>query len=79
MFIDEEVHIVIFEDTIEVDFFEFIVGYFAVSWEIVFLPHVLDISLDEIIQLLLVLPKDIEAVLHFSEQKLRDFDIDFID
>lgn len=78
MLVDEEIHVVVLEDTVEIDFLYFVVGNFAISWEIVFLSHVMNVSLDEVIQFLFVLAKNIKTVLHFRKQKFWYLDVDFI-
>jgi hypothetical protein len=78
VFIEEKIHVVVFNDTVVCQLFDFFIRYFAISSQLIFLKYIFDIRFNEISQFLARLVEHIESILHLRQQKLRNIDIDLI-
>lgn len=67
LFVDEEIHVVVFKHTVKVDFLDLVVGYLAVPTKVIFLSNILHIGLYEVVEFLPILSKNIKPILHFGQ------------
>ena len=67
LFVDEEIHVVVFEHTVKVDLLDLVVGYLAVPTKIIFLSDIVHVGLNEVVEFLPILSKNVKPIFHFGQ------------